>query len=357
MTVSRRDFGRFLLAAPAAGLLLQPSALMAGATRRGGKAKARKPNSKWAGVQVGLNVPYSFGTRTAMNAETILERCVALGVSAVELRGQAIELSLGLPQDLVLGPAPTDYTAVYETGSGLPEAPGNAMAANAPTRTRLTEAQIATYREAATRLRAWRMTVPMERAAAIRAEYEKAGVQIGVVKFDGISEMVPEEYDYIFRLAKALGARTVSGEFSMRAAEQMAAPAERHGIWAGLHNHLAVTPEIWEAAFAKGRYIGANVDIGHYFAGNGESPLPFIARYPERITHLHVKDKTRDNRNVHFGEGDTPVKEILQAIRDNKWFHIQATIEYEIPLPAEADRDTELRRAIDYCRRCLLNEV
>ncbi|WP_414902575.1 sugar phosphate isomerase/epimerase family protein [Sphingomonas flavalba] len=350
MTISRRDFGRMLIAAPAAGLFVHP---LAGVARAAG----RRPNSRWAGVQVGLNVPYSFGTRTAMNAEQILGRCVALGVSTVELRGQAIEISLGLPEDLVLGPAPSDYTAVYETGSGLPEAPGNVMAANAPTRTRLSEAQIATYRVAAARLRAWRATVAMDRAAAIRAAYERAGVQIGVIKFDGISEMAPEEYDYIFRLAKALGARTVSGEFSMRAAEQMAAPAERHGVWAGLHNHLAVTPAIWEAAFAKGRYIGANVDIGHYFAGNGESPLPFIARYPERITHLHVKDKTRDNRNVAFGTGDTPVKAILQAIRDNRWSHIQATIEYEIPLPEGADRDAELRRAIAYCRRCLLNEV
>jgi hypothetical protein len=37
-----------------------------------------------------------------------------------------------------------------------------------------------------------------------------------------------------------------------------------------------VTPAIWEQAFGYGKYVGANVDIGHFVAGNNASPLPFI---------------------------------------------------------------------------------
>jgi len=72
-------------------------------------APPAKPSSTWAGVQVGMNVPYNFGTRTTMSAEDVLEKCIQLGVGTVELRAQPIEKSLGLPANLVLGPAPADY--------------------------------------------------------------------------------------------------------------------------------------------------------------------------------------------------------------------------------------------------------
>src|SRR5690242_6290441 len=52
MEYTRREVGKLVLAVPAASLL--PRDLFAQA----------KPNSKWAGVQVGLNVPYNFGSRT-----------------------------------------------------------------------------------------------------------------------------------------------------------------------------------------------------------------------------------------------------------------------------------------------------
>src|SRR5438874_12055196 len=59
-----------------------------------------RPNSKWAGVQVGLNVPYNFGGRT-MKAAEIIQRCVQLGVNAIELRSQPVEELLGSPDKSV----------------------------------------------------------------------------------------------------------------------------------------------------------------------------------------------------------------------------------------------------------------
>ncbi len=67
------------------------------------------------------------------------------------------------------------------------------------------------------------------------------------------------------------------------------------------------------------------MDLGHFFAGNNTSPVPFITQYHERVTKL---------------------------IRDNKW-NIQATIEFEYKVPAGSDRMTELARAIKYCRDAL----
>src|SRR3954447_4203372 len=62
---------------------------------------ATTPNSRWAGVQVGLNAPYSFGNNSMSESDT-LARLLELGLSGVELRSQPIELFMGAP----LPPAP-----------------------------------------------------------------------------------------------------------------------------------------------------------------------------------------------------------------------------------------------------------
>jgi Xylose isomerase-like TIM barrel len=353
---NRRELGRLALAA-------LPAVASGG--------PAAKPNSTWAGVTIGMNVPYSFGTRTAMSAEDVLEKCVQIGLSSVELRAQPIEKSLGLPDTIVLGPAPSDYNAalapvgevpgVWKPGETKPDAgasaggPGARNVGTARSVRPRTPEQVAAYRAAAAELRKWRLAAPLSKASDLRRTYEQAGVAIDIVKFDGISDLPDEELDYALTLAKTLGARAVSGELSVPALEHLGRAADRNKMWIGLHGHVALTPAIWEQAFAQGRYLGANVDIGHFIAGNNTSPLPFIRQHHDRITHLHVKDrKMHDGPNVPFGQGDTPIREILQAIRDNKW-PIPAMIEFEIPLPPGTDRTPELRKCLDYCKQCLLS--
>ena len=83
--------------------------------------------------------------------------------------------------------------------------------------------------------------------------------------------------------------------------------------------------------------------------------MPFLKQHHARITHVHVKDrKMKEGATTPFGEGDTPIVEVLRLIRDNKW-PIQATIEFEYPMPAGSDRMTELAKTIEYCRRALVS--
>src|SRR5256885_16473705 len=90
MKFSRREFGRLALAGVPATLLVKPGSTILSA--------ADKPNSKWNGVQVGMNVPYNFGTGNYTSGDDILARCVQLGVSAVELRSQPVEMAMGAPR-------------------------------------------------------------------------------------------------------------------------------------------------------------------------------------------------------------------------------------------------------------------
>lgn len=304
-----------LAALPAAGLLSIPSRL--------GAAEA-KPNSKVAGVQIGLNVPYSFGSGVT-DGDEILKNCVQLGLSGVELRAQPVELFLGAPKDLIYPPKKDK---------------------NAP------KADAAPH---ATTLKEWRKSAPMDRAKEFRAKWEAAGVLIEIVKVDGIFKMSDDELDYAFTLAKALGGRAISSEISHTEAElkRVGQFADKHQLMVGYHGHATTKPEHWEAAFALAKYNGANVDLGHFVAGNNTSPVPFLKQHHERITHVHVKDRKFNNGpNTPFGEGDTPNAEVLRLIRDSKW-NIQATIEFEYKIPDGSDRMTELARAIKYCRDAL----
>lgn len=303
MPYTRREFGQLAAAAvPTIASLRRP--LLANAA-----AQAARPNSKWAGVQVGMNVPFNFGTGNYTSGDDILARCLQLGVSAVELRSQPVEVFLGGP------------------GQGTPQA----------------------------ELSKWRASAPMARVADFRKKYEDAGVAIEIVKFDGILGFTDEVLDYAFQLAKGLGARAISCELpvnQVEAARRLGQFADKHQMMIGFHGHAQMTPAIWEQAFTFARHIGANLDIGHFVGGNKTSPIPFLQQHHDRITHLHVKDKTLQDANVPFGQGDTPIKESLQLIRDNKW-NIQATIEFEYPVPAGSDRMAELAKCVEYCRKCL----
>ena len=270
-------------------------------------AKPAKPNSKFAGVQVGLNVPYSFAS-PSMSGDDILKNCLQLGLSGVELRTQPVEVFLGVPK------------------------------ANAE------------------QLREWRKSVAMDRVKEFRKKYEAAGVLIEIVKVDGIFKMTDDELDYVFALAKTLGGRAISTEISRKDDElkRLGQFADKHQLMVGYHGHATTTPEHWEKAFSFARYNGANVDLGHFVAGNNVSPVEFIKKHHARITHVHVKDRKLNNGpNTPFGEGDTPIAEVLRLIRDNKW-NIQATIEFEYKIPSGSNRMTEIARAIRYCREALV---
>jgi sugar phosphate isomerase/epimerase len=302
MSMTRRRFSTLAVSAvPAAAWLLARPSL---------RAAAQKPNSTWAGVRVGMNVPYNLGTGNYTSGDVVLAQCLQLGISAVELRSQPVEMFLGAPGQ---------------------RAGGDAM-------------------------RTWRASAPVGRAAEFRKTYEDAGVAIEIVKFDGILDFPDPVLDYAFTLAKTLGARAISCELPparIETARRLGAFADKHQLMVGYHGHASMTPAHWEQAFTYSRFNGANLDIGHFVGGNKTSPIPFLKQHHARITHLHVKDKTLQDANVPFGEGDTPIREALQVIRDNRW-PIQATIEFEYRVPDGSDRMTELARCIDYCKQCLL---
>ena len=323
MLYTRRELGKLALAAlPASRVLLG----------RASELAAARPNSKFAGVQVGLNVPYNFGNNW-MSGDDTLARCVELGVSAIELRSQPVELFLGSP-------------------AAAPQPGGSGGGRAAPT-----PEQVAARKAAAEALRKWRVSVPMDRVTTFRKKYEDAGVRIEIVKFDGIYAMADEEIDYGFTLARTLGAKAISCEMSVDDTKRLGQFADKHKMMVGFHGHANTTdpdevakPESFTAVMAASKYHGANMDIGHYTEA-GYDPVAFIQQHHARITNLHLKDKKKASNgggNTPWGQGDTPIKDVLKLLQKNQW-DLPANIEFEY----EGDPLVEVPKCVQYCKDAL----
>ena len=304
MTITRRDLGKLALAAiPAARLLA-------------------KQNSDWGGVQVGLNVPYSYGNNN-MTADETIAKTVELGLSAVECRTQPIEQCMGSP-------------AAGKTG----------------------KAELAAV---AADLHKWRLSLGPAQFAAARRKFEDAGIAIQIMKVDWINDADDDTANYCFNLAKALGAHAISCEIPLSRTKWLGAIAEKQQMMVGYHGHTDIAnpehfgaPASWEKAMSYSPYNGINLDLGHFVAANNVSPIPFLTKYHDRVTHIHVKDRKMHNGPaVPFGEGDVPIREVLRLMEKEKW-PFQATIEFEYPIPAGSTRMTEIAKCVGYCKACLI---
>ena len=135
------------------------------------------------------------------------------------------------------------------------------------------------------------------------------------------------------------------------------APAEKHKMVVGMHGHdnlkdpnQFARPESFEKAMAESKWIGVNLDIGHFTAA-GYDPIEFLQKYHDRIVTLHIKDRKKNQgANMPFGEGDTDIKGVLQLLKNKKW-QIPANIEYEYK--GAADPETEVRKCYEFCKAAL----
>jgi sugar phosphate isomerase/epimerase len=317
MLYTRRDFGKLALVALPAGLLA-------------------KPNSKFGGVQIGINVPYSFHGMPG-DADSIQKDVIELGLSAVELRSQPVEAFFGCP-DLSSPPRPRTPPTPEELAAQRAAAEAKTLA-----------------------IEKWRLAAPLDKFKEFRKKYEDAGIAIQIVKFDGVDKMKDEVVDYAFGLAKALGARAISCEIPLSKTPWLGEFATKHKMMVGYHGHTNIhspeafgAPASWEKAMSYSKYNGINLDIGHFVAGNSTSPIPFLQKYADRITHIHLKDRKMNNGpNTPWGEGDTPIKEVLQLMKKEK-YPFQGTIEFEYKVPEGSDVMKEIAKCVAYCKNCLV---
>jgi sugar phosphate isomerase/epimerase len=204
-------------------------------------------------------------------------------------------------------------------------------------------------------LRKWRLSTPMSAFSDIRSKVSRAGISLNAYNLSFRDDFTDEEIARGFEMAAALGAPVLTASANQDVVKRVAPYAERAHVRVGVHNHSDVkpnefaTPDDFARALAVSPMIAANLDIGHFTAANFDA-VAFLREHHDRIVTLHIKDRKRDQGpNVPFGQGDTPIRRVLQLLRDQKW-PLPANIEYEY---SGGDTVTEVRRCLEYCRGAL----
>jgi len=364
MTLTRREFGKLALAAlPAAAVLGRADAVF------GAFAQAQaKPNSLIDGVQIGT-ITYSFRSMPDQSAEATLKYIVDSGISAIELMGGPVESFAGAPTSgrgggpggpgrggRGRGAAPVPEGAKKGSWKGqecVIPAPQAAGGGGGRGRGMTPEQQ-----EQADELKAWRTSVSMDAFKKLRKMYNDAGVTIYAWK-QLSPAMSDEEMEYVFNVAEALGCTHTTLELPTDVAqlERIGDMALRKKVYAAYHTHLQGRMDAFDQAFAASKGNMANIDFGHYVAAGaiGGTPMQFLERYHDRVASFHLKDRTRPEHcelNLPWGTGETPIVQILQLVKKNKW-KMPATIELEYEIPEGSDAVKEVRKCLEYCEQAL----
>lgn len=207
------------------------------------------------------------------------------------------------------------------------------------------------------KLREWRLSPPAGHYAAIKKEFDAAGISIFTYYVNINDSYTDAEVDATFAAARSLGAKGCVGSQGLRVSKRLAPFPGKHGMFLGLHNHSNLSdPDALntEASFVTGLGfspdIKATLDVRHFTAGNGDC-LGFLERHHARTSSVHLGDRRRNQgRSAPFGEGDAPIIEILRMIRDNQW-PIVVLLEFEHgTLRTQVE---EVQLMFDYCKRAL----
>jgi len=290
--ISRRDAGKLLLAGCAGALV--PGGKLRGATRI---------NSVVRGVQIGAQ-SYSFRDRPL---DACIEAFQAVGLGECEL---------------------------FEGHVDPPGLKGE-------------------------ELKKWRLEAPLSTFKEIRKKFDDAGILLYAYNFSFRKDFSDVEIERGFQMAQAMGVKYITASSNVSVAPRVDKYAQKYKIMVGFHGHDQTsnpdefsTPDTFARAMnGASRYIGVNLDIGHFTAAGGD-PVAYITEHHAKIVTLHIKDRKKNHGdNLPFGEGETPIVPVLHLLRDKGW-KIPANIEYEYGKPG-MDTVAEVKKCFEYCKNAL----
>ena len=272
------------------------------------------------GVDISV-ITYSFNTRKE-ESNIILQNCLDSGLDKIELMGNHVEKTLGIP--------------------------------------------ISTRKHAD-----WRSNVSNRQLKSMRKFFNDNGVNIFAFKPNCISSKNTDgEIEYAMRATKALGADFLTNELlDNEDIDRVNFFAEKHKVKVGYHTHhnnlgsnKMATDQAWDYALSSSKRNFINLDIGHYINVRGntkESLIEFIKNNHKKICSLHLKDRQFGkyanpgvSDNQIWGFGDTPIDKVLRLMRDRS-YKFTATIELEYRIPEGSNRVKEVKRCLDYCKKAL----
>ena len=318
MKLNRRVFTAGVIATAASTTL----PLKAADTAKSLLAGLPSTRSTFKGVTIGANT-YCL---PELPLDDAIHTFADIGFGMAELHPRHIEPSFGAPRRARGGPPPT---------------PEEAAAAKV----------------AREKLRDWRMTVPLDTFEGIGKKFKAAGIFLYSYNMNFPDDaFTDEEIDRSFQMTRALGCNIMTAVGSKQLFLRLDPFAQRHKVWVAVHNEGNSIPTIADfddVLRGASPYICMCLDIGHFVASNSD-PVAALDTHHDKIIDLHIKDRKKNNGpNLSFGQGDTPIKQILGMDRD-RHYHIPAQIEWEVAADTVDKRVEAVRQGFEYCKASLL---
>jgi sugar phosphate isomerase/epimerase len=328
---------------------------------------AKKIDSKFGGVQIGA-ITYSFNRIANPDPEAIIKAYVEIGLGEAELMSNHCEALAGAPAMPAFGRGgfgggPARGPAAPPAGA-TPGAPPAAQPAagqgRGGGRAPLTPEQQAERQAAMEKLAQWRKSATPATWKAVAKRFDDAGIDLALLCYNMQDSMKDEDIEYGFSMAKGLGVKGITTSTTLTMAKRIAPVADKHKLLVGYHGHDAIddpnqtaTLESYANLMGYGKYNGVNLDIGHFTAA-GYDAVAFIKEHHAKITNLHIKDrkKARGPNVAVWGTGDTPMKEVLQLLKKEK-YGFPANLELEYPVPADSTIIEEAKKCLAYVKSCL----
>jgi len=207
------------------------------------------------------------------------------------------------------------------------------------------------------RQRKWRLETPLDHFRNVKKRFDAAGITIYAFNYSPTPSHTDAEIDRGFEMAKAIGAEIITASTTLEIAKRIKPLAEKHRMVVAMHGHSNVTdpnefatPDSFAAAMKMSKLFKVNLDIGHFTAADFD-PIAYLKEHHADITNLHLKDrKKHQGDNTPWGEGDTPIREVLQLLKKERW-PIRAYIEYEYR--GQGTPVDEVKKCFEYAKRAL----
>ena len=273
------------------------------------------------GVDISV-ITYSFNPGPE-NMNIIVQNCIDSGIDNIELMGNHIEKSMGIPR-----------SKRFHSD--------------------------------------WRAKVSNKELRNVKKFFNDNGINIFAFKSNCIGRNnTDKEIEYAMRATKSLGADFLTNELlDDKDISRVNFFAEKYKVNVGYHAHsnnlgsnVKATDKAWDYALKSSKNNFINLDIGHYINVGGDntkdSLIEFIKYNHLKICSLHLKDRqSGKNANIGasdnqiWGFGDTPIDQVLRLMRDNS-YKFSATIELEYRIPEGSNRVKEVKKCLDYCYNAL----
>jgi sugar phosphate isomerase/epimerase len=214
------------------------------------------------------------------------------------------------------------------------------------------------YIEAREQLRQWRLTAPLDRFREIRRKFDAAGVDLFSYVMTIGDDFTDAEIDAVYRHMQALGVDTFcTNQTRVGMAPRCAPFSDRYKIRAAFHTHQlsqdpneVSSPDSLATVLALSRHFMVNLDIGWFYDG-GHDPLAYFLAHPDRITHVHVRDRGPDGGQADIGAGILHVDQMLRTARDRR-LDIAFIVE-QTGRTGAGDRNDAVRQNIDWMKTVL----